>query len=177
MNIRRVVVGTRAGKSVFLSDGEAPHTHRYESIPGFATSLIWQTNGSSQIAEGQSENVGASSSLLPMQGESKCLMVSFPPDTVFGSELFNPEAADAEQRKHLLGLYECFDPEQPGRHATPTIDFGVVIKGPVVLELDDGDVRELNAGDVIVQQGNMHAWRNPGKEPVTVLFVLLGARS
>ncbi|MNC75161.1 Cupin domain protein [compost metagenome] len=60
-------------------------------------------------------------------------------------------------------------------HASPTVDYGIVVKGPLVLELDDGQTRELASGDIVVQQGNIHAWRNPGTEPALVTFVLIGA--
>ncbi len=175
MKVRRVVAGTQNGKSVFLSDDLAPHTYEYKHVPGFATSLIWETSSTPMIPEGLADPVKDSTSLLPRPGETKCLAVSFPPDSVFGSPDFKPDDANAEQQRKLLGLYECFDPERPGMHASPTIDYGIVIKGPLVLELDDGATRELNTGDVVVQQGNVHAWRNPGSEPALITFILIGA--
>lgn len=177
MKVRRVVAGTQGGKSVFLSDGLAPHTYEYEHVPGFATSLIWETASLPVIPEGLVDPVRESSTLLPKPGETKCLAVSFPPDSVFGSSDFDPNDANAEQQRKLLGLYECFDPERPGMHASPTIDYGVVVKGPLILELDDGEARELSSGDVVVQQGNVHAWRNPGSEPALITFILIGANT
>jgi quercetin dioxygenase-like cupin family protein len=44
------------------------------------------------------------------------------------------------------------------------------------LELDDGEALDLNRGDVVVQNGTRHAWRNTGTKPVTMLFFLNGAR-
>jgi quercetin dioxygenase-like cupin family protein len=44
------------------------------------------------------------------------------------------------------------------------------------LELDDGETLHLKRGDVVVQNGTRHAWRNKGTEPVTMLFFLNGAR-
>lgn len=175
MKVRRVVAGTHKGKSVFLADGLAPHIYEYEQIPGFATSLIWQTAPSPSLPETFDDPVRATSSLLPQPGETKCLAVSFPPDSIFQSSDFNPEEAHVEQQRRLLGLYECFDPERPGMHASPTVDYGIVVKGPLILELDDGQIRELASGDIVVQQGNIHAWRNPGTEPALVTFVLIGA--
>ncbi len=177
MKTRRVVAGTQNGKSVFLADGDAPHPYEYEHVPGFATSLIWGTSQGPSIPEGFSDPVQASTSLLPGPGETKLLMVSFPPDSIFQSAAFDPEQANIEQQRHLIGLYECFDTQHPGMHATPTIDYAIVVKGPVILELDDGQSRELNTGDVVVQQGNTHAWRNPGSEPALVCFVLIGSRA
>jgi quercetin dioxygenase-like cupin family protein len=60
-------------------------------------------------------------------------------------------------------------------HTTPTVDYGVVLQGEIVLDLDNGETTELGAGDVIVQNGVRHAWRNPTTEPATVFFVLMGS--
>jgi quercetin dioxygenase-like cupin family protein len=45
------------------------------------------------------------------------------------------------------------------------------------LELDDGETLHLNRGDVVVQNGTRHAWRNKGNKRVTMLFFLNGARA
>jgi len=49
--------------------------------------------------------------------------------------------------------------------------------GEMWLELDDGETLHLNRGDVVVQNGTGHAWRNKGNKPVTMLFFLNGARA
>lgn len=46
-------------------------------------------------------------------------------------------------------------------HSTDTIDYLVVISGEVVLVLEAGEVT-LRAGDVIVDRGVIHGWRNDG---------------
>jgi len=50
-----------------------------------------------------------------------------------------------------------------------------VLEGELWLELTDGEVR-LTAGDVVVQHGTRHAWRNRSDRPATLLAVLIGAR-
>lgn len=60
-------------------------------------------------------------------------------------------------------------------HRTQTQDYGVVLSGSIVLELDDGVEVTLSAGDVLVQRGTVHKWRNRGSEPCTLAFVLLDA--
>jgi quercetin dioxygenase-like cupin family protein len=62
-----------------------------------------------------------------------------------------------------------------GMHRTRTLDYGVVMSGALVLELDDGAEVELRAGDVLVQRGTIHRWINRAEEPCTVAFVLLDA--
>jgi hypothetical protein len=43
-------------------------------------------------------------------------------------------------------------------------------------ELDNGETLHLKRGDVVVQNGTRHAWRNKGTRPVTILFFLNGAK-
>ncbi|KAI1813872.1 hypothetical protein GGS20DRAFT_586095 [Poronia punctata] len=58
-------------------------------------------------------------------------------------------------------------------HRTQSLDFGVVVEGEVELILDDGTERGMGRGDVAVQRGTMHAWRNPSKtEWARMMFVL-----
>ena len=45
-------------------------------------------------------------------------------------------------------------------HCSETIDFGVMLFGEMEAELDSGEKRVLRPGDLIVQRGTMHAWRN-----------------
>jgi quercetin dioxygenase-like cupin family protein len=60
-------------------------------------------------------------------------------------------------------------------HRTRTLDYGVVISGSLVLELDDGIEVTLNAGDVLVQRGTIHNWINRSDAPCTVAFILIDA--
>ncbi|KAH8676285.1 hypothetical protein BX600DRAFT_198492 [Xylariales sp. PMI_506] len=48
-------------------------------------------------------------------------------------------------------------------HRTISLDYGVVIEGEVELILDSGETRLLKRGDIAIQRGTMHAWRNPSK--------------
>jgi quercetin dioxygenase-like cupin family protein len=57
-------------------------------------------------------------------------------------------------------------------HRTQSIDFGVVLKGQVVLELDEGE-KTVCEGDVVVQRGTIHAWHNRTSAFVRMLFVLV----
>ena len=68
----------------------------------------------------------------------------------------------------------------PGRaspmHRTNSIDYGIVLQGELELELDDGQITHLKAGDIVVQRGTMHLWRNPSESHVCrIVFVLTEA--
>ena len=55
------------------------------------------------------------------------------------------------------------------------LDYDIVLDGEIWLELDDGVQTLLTTGDVAVQCGTRHAWRNKSKRPTTMVFVLIGA--
>lgn len=101
--------------------------------------------------------------------------MTFPPDSVRMTPDFDPEFAIPEHAAASPGIAETFEADDPGMHTTPTVDFGVVIDGTIVLELDNGVTVSLSKGDTVVQHGARHAWRNPGDRSATMAFVLLGA--
>ena len=63
----------------------------------------------------------------------------------------------------------------PRNHRTDSIDFAVVMKGEIDMELDGTSVH-LKAGDVLVQRGTIHNWVNNGSEPCQIAFALVDAR-
>lgn len=61
-----------------------------------------------------------------------------------------------------------------GLHASETVDLVSVIAGHVDLRMPDGTEERLKPGDVVVQQGAEHAWRNPGPEQLVLGVVMFG---
>ncbi len=59
-------------------------------------------------------------------------------------------------------------------HATDTLDYLVIIRGTIILEMEVGEVT-LGPGDCVVQRGTVHAWRNEGPETVTMASITLPA--
>lgn len=174
---RRVVTGMKDGKSVFLSDGPAANAHVYEGWPGFMTSVIWATASVPSLpADPAAEPAPAGLLVTPPPGETRLMIVRFPPDSVFADPRFNPERTGQEQEYHLHGLFECFETEDPGMHRTDSVDYDIVLDGEIWLELDDGQEAHLKQGDVAIQQGTRHAWRNKSQNITTMAFVLIGAQ-
>jgi quercetin dioxygenase-like cupin family protein len=60
-------------------------------------------------------------------------------------------------------------------HRTETLDYAILLSGTCNLELDDGVIVQVRAGDIVVQRGTMHAWENEGPDPCVFAFVLLDA--
>jgi quercetin dioxygenase-like cupin family protein len=58
-------------------------------------------------------------------------------------------------------------------HRTMSLDYGVVMEGEVELILDSGEVRLMRRGDVAIQRGTSHAWRNASQtNSARMLYVL-----
>lgn len=176
MKIRRIVTGHDAqGSAVFVSDGDAPRAQSFKHIPGHAFAQVWATGPGAALPAAAGDPTSGGGSLVPPAGGSSLLVVTFPPDAVMADPAMDHAAAGAEMAAALPGLIDCFEPDHPGMHATASIDYGIVLSGELWLELDHGAVKQVRAGDIVVQNGTRHAWRNRSAEPATVAFVLLGA--
>ena len=66
--------------------------------------------------------------------------------------------------------------DKPGMHRTATTDIIIVMEGRVDCELDEETVT-LNTGDVLIQNGTIHAWFNPYDEPCRFLCAMVGAEN
>ena len=59
-------------------------------------------------------------------------------------------------------------------HRTVSLDYGIVLEGEVELILDSGEKRAMKPGDVAIQRGTMHAWRNMSEtKPARMIYVLM----
>ena len=62
-------------------------------------------------------------------------------------------------------------------HRTDSIDYGIVISGEIELELEYEVSKRIGAGEIIIQRGTLHKWRNPSKTEVCrIVFVLIEAK-
>lgn len=175
MNIRRVVTGhNEKRKSIVALDGRPPWSKEFEHTPGFASALVWSTSAPTKIPAGGEDVTQTVTSFVPGPGGSVFLMVTFPPDSVMADPSFDPVAAGQEFAEESPGLVDHFEPDAPGMHTTPTVDYGIVLDGEIWLELDDGETVHLKTHDVIVQNNTRHAWRNKSTAPTKMAFVLLG---
>ncbi|NKB20604.1 MAG: hypothetical protein GKS01_08905 [Alphaproteobacteria bacterium] len=73
--------------------------------------------------------------------------------------------------------YIDFLPNNPVEmHQTDTLDYVMCLSGEIDMELDDGVVTHLKAGDLMVQQATNHAWINRGSKTCRLAFVMLDAK-
>lgn len=173
--MRRVITGVVEGKSVFLADGEPANCHEYAGWPGHMTSVVWATAAPASLPVGPYSEPQPGIRASPEPGETRLMLVRFPPDTIFVDPHFNGPTYEAEAATHLKGLIDAFEPDGSGMHRTHSIDYDIVLDGEIWLELDDGAETLLKAGDIVVQGGTRHAWRNRNDCDATMVFVLVGA--
>ena len=117
-------------------------------IDGPSDMVAWATTGVPVDNNGAADTGGAFSFAMPASG-SKFLMIEFPP---------TPPG-------ELSG---------PGIHSTDTIDYLTVVKGEIVMITETGEVT-CRAGDMIVDRGVLHGWRNDGAETALVSCVMIDA--
>jgi mannose-6-phosphate isomerase-like protein (cupin superfamily) len=84
----------------------------------------------------------------------------------------DPHEQDVRQRTHepVPGL------DERGFHVTRTLDYVYVIDGPLQLDLERETIG-VEPGDVVIQQGTRHAWRNLGERPVRMFTVMVSLQA
>lgn len=173
-NVRRVVTGhDETGKAVVLSDGVPPHVTRPDHQPGLAFHELWNTRQMPcPIGETEEEPTDIHRDTAPPAHGTIVRIVDLPPEGPEGPK-FDKETARA--LFETVGLAENADHTVSGRHPlmhrTESIDYGLVLKGQIVLLLDDSEV-VLEEGDMVVQRGTIHAWTNRTDNITRMLFVL-----
>jgi hypothetical protein len=74
----------------------------------------------------------------------------------------------------LLRIVDFLPGESEGpMHRTKTVDFGVILEGELELILENGEGTVLKRGDIIIQRGTIHAWKNNSTTEVARGFFVL----
>ena len=170
---RRVVTGRNAaGKSVFVSDAEV-EGKVMASAPRSAFFDVWGVDGRFAVpSDGTKPDY---TTFFPPAEGFRSMVVRFQPDSTPVPEDLDLEALQRDLDERFAGLTDHMEPDAPGMHTTLTVDIGVVVSGEIWLELDDGAEVHLTPGDLVVQNGTRHAWRNKTEEVCVMAFVLVGA--
>lgn len=64
--------------------------------------------------------------------------------------------------------------QMAGLHRTDSIDYVICLQGQIELLLDTGSTM-LQAGDIVIQRGTNHGWRNRSNEMAVLAVVLVDA--
>ena len=139
--VRRIITGHNAkGKAIIEADDTLAPVNPLNGVPlsesssdgsvPFGFSLIYRTSSfPASNTEPPIEYHGKKIKLEDKSGTT-CRVVDFPP----------------------LKTGEDWKPTGGFKHRTQSLDFGVVLKGKIVLELDDGLETEVEEGSVVVQR-------------------------
>ena len=164
--VHLVVTGhDEKGRSVFVRDDKVEGV----DVPGMGQLLVaWSTDQPMSYPDDGTDP--AAPGVFPPLGGFRCLVADIAPED--GPATISGDAGG----EALSGLADVVEEDDPGMHRTDTTDFGIVLSGTIVLELDDGAEVTLNAGDLVVQNGTRHRWRNPGDTTARICFVVIGAQ-
>jgi mannose-6-phosphate isomerase-like protein (cupin superfamily) len=174
--VRRVVTGHDAtGKAVVISDGLTPTLKTNPLRPGHRSTEIWRTHAApAPIAAVEPDpTVDAPQTIHPTPRGTVVRIAEWAPE---------PEAIRSLTPEQARAIFRAMGNEQastygrggrhPIMHRTQTVDYAVILEGELTLILDEEDVT-LKAGDVVIQRGTNHGWRNVSDRPCRILFVLL----
>ena len=172
MPSRHFVTGhDQHGRAVFVQEGEQ-QIDSLPSRPAWRIAKLWGADAPPHFPDDGSGTYPPK--FFPPQRGFRFYVLTLPPQPGVNDPPVNRDALLRDMDRVVPGLTEVFETGSPGMHTSDTIDFGYVISGTIWLELDEGAMRELRAGDTFVQNGTRHAWRNKGLEACTMLFVHLG---
>src|SRR5690554_700542 len=164
------------GRSRIVSAGPIEGDEPFVNVPGFSAAVFWKTGAEPQVGSVDIEPQAPLSSALPGPGGTCAMVVTFPPESDEQPSAAQQQAAAEELQARLPGLAELFEADAPGFHRTDTIDYGVLLAGQLTLTVDEGEPAVLNPGDVVVQMGTRHAWRNTDYVPARMMFVMVHAK-
>jgi quercetin dioxygenase-like cupin family protein len=168
-----------AGKSVFKSFDVTPKVVEIDSNPGLTFYELYMTDTVPQLTGLEPDPMLAGTKAFPGPGGTIFRLISYPPKRPEG---YKPppgvtfESALQEMSDKVPGMGDHFERGAPGMHTSDTIDYGIVVRGEMTLELDDGAKVHLRQGDCIVQNGTRHRWRNPLPEPCLMAFISIGGK-
>ncbi len=175
MAIRRVVTGHSAqGKAIFASDGAPPRANTPPGVNNLGIVAVWATDHGMTAVPGSDDPTPAMTTYVPGPGGTRFLITVLPPDSGGTAAPSSALAGATPSDVGFPGLNEAMEADNPGMHTTDSVDYDIVISGELWLELDDGATVHLKPGDIVVQTGTRHAWRNKGTEPCVMYSVLVG---
>lgn len=118
---------------------------------------------------------------VPSGDAAMCLIWTAPTLPVDNNDPIDGRNRDAGMTLRggsAIRTVDMYPGEQSPLHRTSSLDYGIVLSGTLELEMDSGEVALLHPGDIVVQRGTMHLWRNPSATEVCrIVFVLTEATS
>jgi quercetin dioxygenase-like cupin family protein len=143
---RRLVTGTDAsGRSYAMDDGEPPVVFLPSGEGGSVMIDLWQTGGR-LVRPDQGGDIEGTWDLDPIGHGVAFRVAQLPPGQ---------------------------DPASRGWHATPSIDFDIILSGRIELAIPGSDPVILGPGDTVVVGAVEHHWQPLGDEPARMAAVMI----
>lgn len=181
--VRRVVTGaSETGTPVVVSDSIIEGA-QLKLAPSHVFLTIWGSDGTPSVP-----NAGSQPSFhawYPPAGGYRFAVVTLPPQGTMPGDMsaMSPEQIQAmmadgvaEAEGKLPGLVPSMEFDHPGFHRSNTVELVYILSGEAIVDLDDGKIVRLSAGDTLVQNGVRHNWHNPRHEPLVLLLTMIGAQ-
>jgi quercetin dioxygenase-like cupin family protein len=144
--VRRVITGHDHGKRATIVQDDI--AQNISTRPNAASTTLWC-----------SEGIPVS---LPVQDRGEDM----------GARAINSGTPPNGTRFMIMDLFPgC----QGKMHRTDTLDYVIVLEGEVEMLLDNSSV-VLRAGEVLIQQGTIHAWTNRTEKHARLAIVLVDAQ-
>ncbi|KAH8689887.1 hypothetical protein BGW36DRAFT_329247 [Talaromyces proteolyticus] len=147
---RYITTHNRDGESVFLSSSQVPECAPFHSAgEDGELALLYSTD------------------TFPVQCQNEVDVA------VYDSCLHMPPGISPENGT-VFRVIDMQPLKETPMHRTVTVDYSVVLEGEVDLVLDSGQKRTLHRGDVTIQRGTAHSYRNRSNEDwCRLLFVFM----
>lgn len=175
MHVRRVATGHDEQGRAVVTDDSLVSASTPPLMPGMGFHSLWHRAATPTFPDAGRPDAGGA--YFPPPGGLRWLVFTVPAERLPPPPGTDLATARAETETLLPGLLGTMEPEHPGMHRSPTIDFVYVLEGEIVLELDAGREVTLRCGDTAVQNGTRHAWRNRSGKTCRLLVVMAGAHT
>ena len=154
----------------------SPSVDRLAGLAGPARRSLETSRSAEEGGHGVERKAGRDSA---RPGAQACVIWTsegFPVDNTGTADEGLRETGTTHENGTVFRILELQPGNTPRVHRTDSLDYAVIMKGEIDMELETGDVTHLKAGDVIVQRGTVHNWVNRGTEPCVIAFVLIAAK-
>lgn len=170
--IRRVVTGhDDQGKAVVVADEEVAATTLALTDTRYLE--LWRGDDVPHLPTAGAN--GAKTTFFPAANGYRFFILTVPPDHEIDYSNIDLGAGLEEMETKLPGILQWNEMENPGMHTTDTIDMEYIVSGELTLELDDGVMVVLRAGDSNIQNGTRHRWHNHGTTDAVMVCAMVGA--
>jgi hypothetical protein len=161
------------GRSYIAQAGPTPAILINEGRPGYANHNIWRTTATPAPIDA-ADSITAHAGVLPPAGGTIIRIIDIPPESRDPEE--RRRQAEAVFRQMFADARHAPQSDRhPGMHTTDTIDYAIMLEGELVAIMEEGEA-VMRRGDVLIQRGTAHAWRNRTAQIARIAFILIDGR-